>query len=76
MRQEQSASGGDRVYNSSYSSIYHKKHLPACVNLILKPTLGYFPGGPVVKSLPFNTGGAGSIPGCRAKIPHASQPKN
>ena len=35
-----------------------------------------FPGSPAVKTLPFNAGGAGSIPGQRAKIPHASQPKN
>ena len=35
-----------------------------------------FPGGPVVKTSPSNAGGAGSIPGQRAKIPHASQPKN
>ena len=31
-----------------------------------------FPGGPVVKTSPFNAGGAGSIPGWTAKIPHAS----
>ena len=34
-----------------------------------------FPGGPVVKTLPSNAGGEGSIPGQRAKIPHASGPK-
>ena len=34
-----------------------------------------FPGGPVVKTLPSNTGGAGSIPGQGAKIPHVLQPK-
>jgi len=34
-----------------------------------------FPGGPVVETLSFNTGYAGSIPGQRAKIPHASRPK-
>ena len=31
-----------------------------------------FPGGPVIKTLPSNTGDAGSIPGC----PHSSWPKN
>ena len=36
---------------------------------------GDFPGGPVVKTSPSNAGGAGSIPGQGAKIPHASQPK-
>ena len=30
-----------------------------------------FPGGPVVKTPPSNAGGAGSIPGQRAKVPHA-----
>ena len=35
-----------------------------------------FPGGPVIKTLPSNTGDAGSIPGCGMKIPHSSWPKN
>ena len=35
-----------------------------------------FPGGPVVKTSPSNAGGAGSIPGQGAKIPHASRPKH
>ena len=30
----------------------------------------------MVKNLPSNAGGAGSIPGQGAKIPHASRPKN
>ena len=34
-----------------------------------------FPGGPVVKTSPSNAGGAGLIPGWRAKIPHASGSK-
>ena len=35
------------------------------------------PGSPVVKTLSFNTGGAGSIPGQEVKIPLAlSQKKN
>ena len=34
------------------------------------------PGGPVVKILPSNAEGAGSIPGQGAKIPHDSQPKH
>ena len=29
----------------------------------------------MVKTLPFNSGGVGSIPGPGAKIPHASMPK-
>ena len=36
---------------------------------------GGFPGGPV-KTLPCNSGGAGSIPGQGAETPHASWPKN
>ena len=35
---------------------------------------GDFPGGPVVKTLPSSAGSAASIPGRRAKIPHALQP--
>ena len=34
-----------------------------------------FPGGPVVKSLPSNRKGAGSIPGLGAGILHASWPR-
>ena len=34
------------------------------------------PGGPVVKTSPFNAGSMGSIPGQRAKVPHALWPKN
>ena len=37
---------------------------------------GGFPGGPVVRTLHSNAGGAGSIPGQGAKIPHAAQPNN
>ena len=35
-----------------------------------------FPGSPVVTTSPSNEGGAGSIPGRGAKIPHALEPKN
>ena len=35
-----------------------------------------FHGGAVVKNPPANAGGAGSIPGQGAKIPHAPRPKN
>ena len=34
-----------------------------------------FPGGPVVKTLPSNARGAGSIPGGGVKIPRALKPK-
>ena len=44
--------------------------------LILKTYCRDFPGGPVVRTSPSVTGGAGSIPGQGAKIPHASWPKN
>ena len=37
---------------------------------------GEFPGGSVVKTLPFNARSAGSNPGQEAKIPHASLSKN
>ena len=32
-------------------------------------------GGPGVRTVPFNTGSAGSVPGGGAKFPHASQAK-
>ena len=35
-----------------------------------------FPGSPVVKTVPSNAGGVGSIPGWGAKILHVLQPKN
>ena len=35
-----------------------------------------FPGGPVVKTSPYNAGGAGSIPGQGVRIAHASRPKS
>ena len=34
-----------------------------------------FPGGPVVKTLPSNAGGVGSIPGCGPKVSYALGPK-
>ena len=39
------------------------------------PKITDFPGGPVVKTLPPNAEGVGSIPGWGAKIPHASLDK-
>ena len=35
-----------------------------------------FPGGPMMKILPSNAGGTGSVLSGRAKIPHASESKN
>ena len=32
-----------------------------------------FPGGPMVKNLPYNAGDMGSIPGQGTKIPHAGE---
>ena len=37
---------------------------------------GDFPGSAMVMISPSNAGGAGSIPGQGAKIPHASRPRN
>ena len=37
---------------------------------------GDLPGSPVVKTLPSKTGDEDSVPGQRAKILHASQPKD
>ena len=41
-------------------------------SLHLKMSGGDFPGGPVVKNLPYNGGDTGSIPGQGTKIPHAA----
>ena len=43
--------------------------------IIFKRQFKDFPGSPVVKTLPSNTGVAGSISGWGAEIPHASWPK-
>ena len=43
--------------------------------LLFKMLFRDFPGRPVIKTLPSNAGGVGSIPGQEAKIPHASRPK-
>ena len=42
-------------------------------HLALQRSSKDFPGGPVVKNLPTNAGDAGSIPGQRIKIPHATR---
>ena len=41
----------------------------------LKVCWGDFAGGPVAKTSPSNAEDGGTIPGLRAKIPHASWPK-
>ena len=43
--------------------------------LTSKHTTGDFPCGPVVRTLPSDAAGGGSVPGWDAKIPHTSQPK-
>ena len=42
-----------------------------CSILVKKPPTWDFPGGPMVKNLPYNAGDTGSIPGQGTKIPHA-----
>ena len=42
----------------------------------MKNGLGNFTGSPVVKTLLSNAGGTGSIPGHKAKVPHASRAKS
>ena len=46
-----------------------------CFCHTLKCTLGDFPGGPVVKTLPSNARGVGLIPGRGVKIPHVTWAK-
>ena len=43
-----------------------------CKNFLLKRFIRDFPGGPVVKNLPYNAGDTGSIPGQGTKSPHAT----
>ena len=46
-------------------------HPSCCLLCCSKLLLRDFPGGPVVKNQPSNTGDAGSIPGRETNIPHA-----
>ena len=48
---------------------------PMTMTSKIKISLQDFPSNPVVKTLPSNAGGLGSIPGQKVKIPHASRPK-
>ena len=41
--------------------------------VLLKPNLGEFPGGPVVRTQPFHCRGPGSIPDQRTKILQATR---
>ena len=50
--------------------------IPESVKSEIKNILNDFPGGPVVKTLPFNVKGESSIPGWGAKILHALWLKN
>ena len=52
-----------------------KHDLRRPINIFKELILRDFPGSPVVKTSPSNAGGAGSIPGQGAKIPHATGPK-
>ena len=54
---------------------HSRLELPSGAEFI-KTTGEDFPSAPVVKTSPSNAGGAGSIPGQRAKIPQDSWPEN
>ena len=58
------------------SHFYKKILMGEKVKTTCNITFWDFPGGPVVRTLPSSAGGAGSIPGQGAKIPHALWPKN
>ena len=45
---------------------------PRVLFCFFNPKWRYFPRGSMLKNLPCNAGDAGSIPGPRARIPHAS----
>ena len=73
---------GERPKRSALTSFQIRTNLSLplpvshCVTVfkefVLNQQNGDFPGGPVVKTLPSNAWGAGSIPGQGAMIPHAS----
>ena len=44
--------------------------------LLFKKTFRDYPGGPVVKTLPSNAGGTGSVPGQGTKVPYTLWLKN
>ena len=71
-RHAREAEGEKRAVGTSSCSDQGMRAVHTVKNLALRD----FPGGPVVKTLPSNAGGVGSIPGLGTKIPHASQPKN
>ena len=58
--------------------LYLMFYPPLYVRYIIIKNAGNFPYIPVVKTLPFQCRGVGSIPGWEAKISHglAAQPKN
>ena len=60
-----------------HSGLLSRRCLSTSVLIVIKIFLkmlwcGEFPSSPLVRTLPSNTEGAGSIPGHRAKTPHAS----
>ena len=56
----------------SYNKIIHSAW---CQTQKVRRRYRDLPGGPVVKTSPSSAGGAGSIPGRGARIPHASGPR-
>ena len=57
---------------TQWTSEPQRKLRPLRGALLKKKKIGDFPGGPLVKNLPCNTGDMGSIPGGGTKIPQAS----
>ena len=49
-----------------------RQRLSDQIGLKKNQSMGDFPGGPVIKNLPSNSGNVGSIPGQGSKIPHAT----
>ena len=64
-QQEESCQTNIKIKTVASENTLHNKSIP-----------WDFPGGPVVKTLPFNGRSVSLIPGPRAKIPHVSWPEN
>ena len=63
------------VWMCTHTQNIFKAHLD-CEEDGFKSARGNFPGGPVIKTLPLNTGCVGSVLGQETKIPLASGAKN
>ena len=73
---------GELINQKPFVVLSNAANIPTYLSFLLgfgrgkKVKEGDLPGGPVVKTSPFNAGCEGSFPGWGTKIPHASWTKN